>query len=475
MSTRHHAEHTSSSRYAGFLACVFALVLAFSLWPAAAFGDVLNDDLICGSTVEQRSLNSSSCPSVNATRVFVATDDGEVYFERNADEQANIASVTKVMTALVALQYGDLSETKITISDNAASIGESTAGLQSGDVLALENALKAMMINSGNDAALAIAECMGDSVTDALKEEGVEDMPNGGVEGFVYAMNKKASELGMKDSLFANPHGLDFDKYNEDMYSTAHDVYLMCKEAMKNDTFKSIVATDATTIPVTRGAASAEVALESTDTLLGTYDGACGVKTGYTEKAGECFAGAFTKDDQLIYCIVLNSDSEAQRFTDATTLAEWFETNNMTYPLIHSEESTTYTKDDQEVSVPVVAHVASTGWIDKTFKATLADPEAAVNVFALEGNISQEFHLDDVSGSVKAGDKVGTVDFYQHNEVVSTQDVVAAEDCAAPNFFEGIGIWWQRLFMDDSQQSVAESVIVNTTPLIYGANATIGS
>ncbi len=453
-----------------------ALVLSALLilaTPSFAFADVRNSDVISGLTVQQRGLAAASCPNIVANHAIVVSDDGTVYFERDADLQVQIASVTKTMSAIVALENGDLKNTQITVSKNAASIGESSAMLQAGDVMDLESALKAMMICSGNDAATAIAESMGAQVKQNLNEAGDPNVPDDPFEAFVYAMNKKAKNLGMTDSLFANPHGLDFDQYSADMHCSARDVAIMAAEAMKDGTFRSIVSTESTTIQVQRNGASADVALSSTDVLLGEYEGACGIKTGYTDKAGECFAGAVERNGKTLYAIVLDSSTESQRFVDAKALDEWVYTNTIDYPLVHSSETSTYTDSKgNSVTVPVVANVSHTGWMDKTFKATLKDPEATVSVFTLDGNISQEVTYDSVSGDVSPGQKVGTVTFYQHNEVVAQQDLVAAESCSAPNLIEGIGIWWDRLWKGFSgEQTQAESTLVSTTPLIYGANA----
>ena len=458
-------------------AALFSAALAASLFPGVAFADVRSSDIIAGLSVQDRGLAASSCPNIVAEHSIVVDENGTVYFERDADSQVQIASVTKTMTAIVALEYGDLQNTTITVSQNAASIGESSAMLQAGDSMNLESALKAMMICSGNDAATAIAECMGDSIRDTLKEKGDPNVPDGAYDAFVYAMNKKAKSLGMDDSLFANPHGLDFDQYSADMHCSARDVAKMCTEAMKNETFRNTVSTEATTIQVLRNGQQADVKLESTDVLLGTYDGACGVKTGFTEKAGECFAGAVQRDGKILYSIVLGSSTEAQRFTDATTLDDWVYDNTIDYPLVHSNETATYTTNKgTTATVPVVANVSHSGWMDKTFMATLSDPTASVKVFSLDGNVSQDVQFDTVSGDVKPGQKVGTVTFYQHNEVIAQQDLVAAENCPAPNPIEGIGIWWNRLFAGFSgEKTQADSSVVNTTPLIYGSNATINT
>lgn len=130
-----------------------------------------------------------------------------------------------------------------------------------------------------------------------------------------------------------------------------------------------------------------------------------------------------------------------------TTLDVGFMTTLSITPWCIVAKSATYTTSTgTTATVPVVANVSHSGWMDKTFKATLSDPTASVKVFSLDGNVSQEVQFDTVSGDVKPGQKVGTVTFYQHNEVIAQQDLVAAENCPAPNPIEGIGIWWNRLF-----------------------------
>ena len=238
---------------------------------------------------------------------------------------------------------------------------------------------------------------------------------------------------------------------------------------MENETFRAIVAVDEASIPVTRAdGTAATVVLKSTDKLIGVYEGACGIKTGYTEAAGQSFAGACERGGEYLYAIVLHSTSEDQRFEDAEALYNWVYDNRVSYPLAHSDRTVTMTRDGESREVPVVAEVALGAWPDKTVPATFADPDAAVEVFAPDGNVSQSFELFDVNGAVKAGDTLGRATFYQANEVVAMQDVVAAADAEAPGVFEGVGIWWDRLWRGLAGEStVAESVIINDTPLIF--------
>ena len=464
-----------NSKYASIIACVFTFLLALSLLPTQSYADTRNSDVVMGITAEARGLTASQCPNISAQYAYVVSDDGTVYFERDAHAKTKIASVTKIMTALVALEYGDPASTTITVSERAAHVGESTAGLQQGDTMTLETALKGLLIPSGNDAGQAIAESMGADVYQQLKERYPDDenIPTEPYDAFIYAMNKKAAELGMNDSTFVNPHGLDMDEWkSEEMGSSAYDCYLMTQEAMKNDLFRSIVSTHETTIQVTRGGQPANIDLLSTDELLVSYEGACGVKTGNTDYAGACFSAAVERDGKTYYAMVLHCDNEAQRFIDTQTLYNWVFNNTIDYPLAHSPETVNATIDGTTQDYPVIAYVSNRSWIDKTFKATIADPGQTVSVFVLNGNVSQDIQIDEVSGNVSAGQKVGTINFMQHNEVIASVDLVAAEDFAGPNFFEGIGIWWDRLMRGfNGQPQYADNTIVNTTPIIFGADA----
>ena len=360
------------------------------------------------------------------------------------------------MTAIVALDSGVPLDSTVTVSQEAASVGESSASLWAGDTLTLEAALAGLMIPSGNDAAIAIAETLGEGMK--------TDDSQTANEAFVAAMNAKAAELGMTETLFSNPHGLDIGAYDNEMYSCARDVALMSAYAMGNETFRSIVSKESAQITVTRADGKPQVIdLQSTDRLLGTYEGACGIKTGYTEAAGNSFAGACDRGDGLLYAIVLGSPSEDARFQDAETLFNWVYDNRVSYALAHSPE-TVASAADGGAEVPLIARVSHSAWPDRTVAATFADPSAAVEVFAPEGNVSQEIVAEELTGSVAAGDVVGVANFYQGNELVASQDLIACEDSPAPGFLEGIGIWWNRLWGNDAP---APTEVVNEMPLIY--------
>lgn len=440
---------------------VLASMLAASLLalPGEALADVRKTDEVTGGTVESRALSASLCPSIEAQHAILVDANGEVFFARDASSPANIASITKVMTAVVALQEAPL-DTPITVSAVAASVGESTAGLKAGDVLTLENALKALMIPSGNDAAIAIAETLGKTMA------GVSD-DTAGNQAFVAAMNEKAAELGCQDTVFENAHGLDYGTYAGNLHSTAAETCKIVACAMENELFRSIVETRQADLSVQREGMTTTVRVSTTDEMLGTYEGACGVKTGFTDLAGACFAGACERNGDIVYSIVLDAPSEAQRFTDTMTLFDWYYGHQMAYALANDDEMVTADLNDSTREVPVVAEVALTDQVDKTVKATFADPDATVDIFTLDGNVSQSFEFYEVSGAVEVGEVIGHATFYQRNEQIAEQDIVACEAISAPTLWESIQhVWIGFCGLFTGQHEVSESVVLNHTPAV---------
>jgi D-alanyl-D-alanine carboxypeptidase (penicillin-binding protein 5/6) len=461
----HRLQATLSTR---ILACMLSVVLGLCLIaPASASADVRKADLIVGESVQSRGLAVSQCPNISAQHAIVLDADGTVYFERDADTSACIASITKIMTAVTALDLVPL-DTKISVSDTAAEIGESSAALQSGDTMTLQEALKAMLLPSGNDGAEAIGESVGALI---LQSEGKDSSDTQAcVTRFVQAMNDKSAELGMTGSVWRNPHGLDDGNYAGDQHSCARDVGTLAVYAMKKQAIRDITNQESGTCTVTRGGQTVSLALTSTDELLGVYNGACGIKTGFTDKAGACFAGACNRDGKDLYAIVLDSSDEAQRFTDAETLWDWVYNHMVNYTLCNTPQTTVDASTG--ATVPLVASVADGAWTDKTVDATLQDSKQTVGVFSLSGNVSQTVEYKDLSGDVKAGDVVGTITFKQRNDVVATADLIATENVPGPGIIDGIGIWWNKFISGFSgSKASADSVLYNTTPLINDKSA----
>lgn len=447
-----------------------AAILAVALClPQVAWGDVRKADVIVDTTVEARGLTVAECPSIDSEYAALMDQDGTIYFSRNGDSAHQIASITKVMTAVIALENADRSQ-DITVSEAAASIGESSAGLQEGDVMDFDAAMKALLVPSGNDAAVALAESVGRKLLDEGASPGATP-----VEAFVAAMNQKADQIGCVNTVYENPHGLDDDNYVGNLHSTAIDQVKVAKCAMAFDEIRDIVSHGDTTIKVRRNGKEASIELETTDLLLESYEYAIGIKTGMTDAAGPSFMGAASKEGRELYAVVLDAQDDNQRFVDARILFEWYYDHVKVLALAQTDQVTSMETAQGTRDVPVIAEVSHKDWLDRTVKATLRDPEAEISVFNLEGNVTQTLVFDDVRGTVNPGDKVGTITYRQHNMVVAEQDLVAAERVEGPNPFEALSIMWQRFLNGfNGQADAAESVIYNVMPIIQ-SNRTSGT
>lgn len=427
------------------LACAVALVAGI---PSVAGAQVLTTDNICGKAADARGIAAEDLPDIDASNAFVMGKNGTVYYARSADEQVKIASITKVMTAILAVENCKMDE-KITVSNAAATVGNSTAGLLEGDELTVEQALRGLMIPSGNDAAIALAEHVGKKLDPKTKDA---------VATFVKAMNERAKKLGCTGTLFENPHGLDFDEWAGDMHSTAHDVALMMQEAMKDDTIREVMASKDPWIEVTGADGSDHSHSMDTHNVLLGQDGNIGGKTGTTDDAGYCFASAYNRDGDEIYTVVLNSSTTDQRFADTATLASWYYDHKVTVDIANTQKKTANGN-------PLMARVSQTDWTDKTIDATLADPTAQATVFSLAGEVTEKVSYDDLSGTVHVGDKVGSVTLKQDGTKIAVMDLVADEEGTGPNPIEWLLVKLDRLGRRiDNRPLTAESETVAKAP-----------
>lgn len=444
MSTRHDALNLRLSALMAALLCA----LCITAMPAPALADQPDTDIICGTAESERQDATADRPDISAPHAIVVGKDGTVYYERAADDQTKIASITKVMTAVVALDNAPL-DTTITVDHAAATVGQSTADLKEGDTMTLETALRALLIPSGNDAGMAIARTVG-----AIIDPSSDD-PYG---VFVDAMNKKAQELGM-GSKFTNPHGLDFDGWEADMHSSARDVATMFSYAMRNEDFRAITASTNNVAHVT-GADGTErdITMIERNKILGT-NGNIGGKTGGTYDALSCFVGAFSREDGgEIYTVVLGCADDDVRFADTLTLANWYYDHIVDYPAITSDKTAANGQ-------PLVARAADSDWTDKTIDVTAKDPAQTAQIFNLAGDVEQKLDLKTLSGNIKSGDDAGTLTLVQDGHTIATVKLVCAQDQTAPNPLEWCLVQLDRLFrLVTGQPQQAESSLVATAP-----------
>lgn len=216
-----------------------------------------------------------------SSAILMDGNSGRILYEQNAHERRLIASITKLMTALVALESGHALGEMVTIAPAWAGAEGSSIYLQPGEQITLETLLYGMLLRSGNDAALAVAGYCG-----------------GNVETFVAKMNEKARQLGMSDSHFSNPNGLNA----EDHYSTAYDMALLAKACLDNETLANIVSTKSITLGTRL--------FTNHNKLLWQYDSCIGLKTGFTEKAGRTLVAAAKRDGLMLICVTLNDPND---------------------------------------------------------------------------------------------------------------------------------------------------------------------
>lgn len=236
-------------------------------------------------------------PSLSAqSALLMEAQSGAIAYEKNAHTRLPMASTTKIMTALVALELAS-PDTEISVDERAVGTEGSSIYLCKGEVLKLEELLYALMLESANDAAVAIAI-------------GV----SGSEEAFVDAMNAKAASMGLSDTHFANPHGLDAEAH----YTTAYELAVIAREALQNPLLKTIVSTRKTTIPHQN--IDAVRLLVNHNKMLRLYDGCIGVKTGYTQKSGRCLVSAAERDGVTMIAVTIDSPDD---WNDHTKLLDF--------------------------------------------------------------------------------------------------------------------------------------------------------
>ncbi len=233
-------------------------------------------------------------PTVSAASwiLYDATFE-RVLAEHDADLRRAMASTTKVMTAIVALENAELDDA-VLVSEGAAGTGEAEIDLVAGETWTVRQLITAMMVRSANDAAVALAEHVG-----------------GDVAGFVSMMNAEAAEMGLDDTRFANPHGLDAPGH----YSTARDLLELGRRAAQDEFLAAVINTRVATLPADPN--GVERVARTTNELISTYEGAFGVKTGFTDDAGQVLIAAAERDGRRIYAVVMGSEDH---FADAAAL-----------------------------------------------------------------------------------------------------------------------------------------------------------
>ncbi|MBS4960078.1 MAG: D-alanyl-D-alanine carboxypeptidase [Clostridiales bacterium] len=307
--------------------------------------------------------------------VLMDMETGRILWGKNEDQPMPMASTTKIMTALLVLEQGNLDDV-VEVSLRAASAPKVHLGLKKGEKVRLGDLLYAMMLESSNDAAVAVAEHVG-----------------GSVENFCQEMTQRAKELGAKDTVFETPNGLDGPNH----HSTAEDMARITAEALKNPTFCEIIQTPQKTF-TSEAPVSKTYTVTNKDRLLREYEGAIGVKTGFTGKAGQCFVGAAQRDGRTLISVVLASGwgtkGKEQKWRDTKAILD--------YGFSNFKKQTVFTPEGWEKEIPL-------GHSDRETVTVMAKDSIAAVLSAEEYSGLRLFYScpSMVEAPVKEGDKAG--------------------------------------------------------------------
>lgn len=390
-------------------AIIICLFLIIS-WKGITFADDFDEDEPFNEvfSTEVSGEIDSKPPKIEAgAAVVIEMKSGRVLYDKNASSIRSIASTTKIMTAIVAIENGNLAD-KVKVSKRAASIRGSTIKLKAGDELTLKELLYGLMLNSGNDAAIAIAEHIG-----------------GSVEEFAQMMNDKAQELGLKNTQFKSPHGLDAPGH----YSTAYELAQIARYALNNPTFAKIVATQRASITGRD--------LYTTNEMLGAYPGADGVKTGYTGQAGRCLVTSATRNNMRIVSVVLNCANRAIRAKSSRAILDYAFNNYELCNLLDSEENMG--------NLPVLK-----GKLKEVPVVPVKGVEMALTKEE-KNNLKVEFNLynDKLTAPVSPNTKVGYISFVVNGQTIAEVDL-KTNACVERKLFSDyykdvVDIWYKLI------------------------------
>lgn len=321
------------NKFFKILCFIFTIIFAFSSFSefAISFEDeetIENENYEISSLLSSLETNTSPSkePATSSTHIIaIDRNSSRILFEKNAYTKTPMASTTKIITAIIAIEECKLDE-MVKISSKAATTNGSTLGITKGTQMSMRDLLYGLMLRSGNDCAVAIAEHIGSNV-----------------ENFSNIMNEKAKQIGLSNSNFVTPHGLDDPNH----YTTAYELAILTNYALNNKTFLEIVGTKTTTV----NCGNIVKTISNTNELLGNYDGVYGVKTGFTFGAGRCLVTACKKNNLDIIVVVLGADTKKIRTTDSVKVLNYVFANYTNYDiknLIHEnfEQFKSYFKNN---------------------------------------------------------------------------------------------------------------------------------
>lgn len=386
-------------RQFGLFIIIFNM-LSFYLMPhiSLSFLDNFIEDSLSSTDISSLALEASSnayseLPSINS-RAYVVYDriSKQVLFGNDELVQKKMASTTKIMTALVILDNCNLDDIT-TVSSRAAGTGGSRLGLSSNDKVSIKSLLYGLMLCSGNDAAVALAEHC-----------------SGTVEEFAILMNAKAIELGLSNTNYVTPHGLDADTH----HTTAFELALLSDYALENQFFKELVSTKSASVTIN----SYSKNINNTNELLGVLDGIYGIKTGFTNGANRCLVTACKRGDMDIICVVLGADTKQDRTSDSIKLIE-YAFSNYTYVDLNdlaNEEFNNFT-DNFLGSINISKSIPSK--IEASFNQ-LSNPILAVRSDLIDSVTSTVSFSSSFEAPVSEGTYIGSIYLHCGSDLIES-------------------------------------------------------
>lgn len=340
-----------------------------------------------------------------AAALLVEPDSGQIIFEKNADEQRAVASVTKIMSILLTLEALDEGritlEDQVTVSANAAGMGGSQVLLDAGEVQSVDVLLKSMIVGSANDATVALAEHIA-----------------GSVQVFVDRMNQRARDLGMLDTHFVNTTGLPADG----QHTTARDVARMAMELSRHELFYNYSTVWLDEVVHESGRTTS---LTNTNRLIRLYDGCDGLKTGSTNEAGYCMAASAKRGGMRLIAVVLGAATGKERFNIASEMMDYGFANYRRYPVT---EKGARIRGELPVKGGSADYVALELDDDLTLLLRRGDEQQV----KLQPNLPEQ-----AVAPVRQGEHMGSVDVLLGDRVVAQVHVVAAESVGRQRFADG--------------------------------------
>lgn len=345
----------------------------------------------------------------SGSAILMEQSSGMVLFEKNADAKRPIASVTKVMTALLLMEEIDKGNIKyddlITASENAEAMGGSQIYLEVGEKMTVDDMLKALMVASGNDAAVAIGEHI-----------------SGNLPDFIALMNKRAKELGMNNTHFVNPNGLPDDNH----YSTARDVAIMSRTLVENH--PDITKYSTIWMDTLR---DGEFQLANTNKLVARYKWITGLKTGFTSEAMHCLSATGKKDDMALVSVVLGGPTSELRFSEAKLLFDYGFENFSFKEKINKGD--------------VLKEVNILKGKKETVNGVAKNDYSIIDNKKEKGKITKEIILEEnIKAPVEKGQKVGVLYIKKGDSVMGEIEIVAEEDVKHRNIFDVIKLYFQK-------------------------------